>query len=378
MKIENSFSLSAKNLSEFERLLEQKINEFGKPSLSFTFVNSDLDIEGIHQYLDKIEIPHIGASSFGEIHDDLFYSGMYSSLFMYLPVHSFNIYNAELSNSIDNGKELGEYAIEVYKNPGIYLLIASNNILTDLYVKEIQKATKNQIPLYGGLAIDNLKFEKYTVFASEFISHNGVVAIVFDCDKVDIFGDSYSGWDSIGITHTITNSDNNILLEIDGKPALDVFTNYFDYFDLEKASKGEGENFAIGNHPIKIIEEDGTNSLKSPISLDIERKSMSFFCSLPKGTKFKFCTNPKIEITDKLIERLRNDKPDLDCILITSCVGRNLTLGPYFKKEVKQIYEIWNKPIAGFLSGGEIGNVRESNKSTFHNATCIFTGFKLK
>lgn len=381
MKIENSFNIACKSIKEFQFLLEKKIKEIGKPSLAIIFVNADLDIAGMNKYMDERQIPHIGASSHGEICDDNFHSGMYTALFMYLPQQHFKIFNSKYCDSILLGEELGMYAKQCFKNPGIYLLIASKNIQTDIYIKEVQRATNNQIPLYGGLAMDNLKFEKYSIFTNGYLSNNGVAAIIFDCDKIDIYGDSYSGWDSIGITHTITKSEDNMLLEIDEKPALDVFTNYFDYFDLEKVAKGEDSSFGIGNHPIKIIEKDGTSSLKSPISIDIEKKSMSFFCSLPKGTKFKFCTNPKIEITYNLIERLKKietNLKNLDCVIITSCVGRNLTLGPYFKSEVKQIYEISNRPTVGFLSGGEIGNVTESNKSTFHNVTCVFTGFKLK
>lgn len=377
----NNFSIGSENLEEFKYLLEEKISQLGKPSLAILFVNADLDINGIHNYMEINQIPHIGASSAGELCNQNFQLGLYSGLFMYLPKDCFKIYHTPKEESTLSGINLGSFAKEQYKNPGIYTLIASKNLQTDLYIEEVQQATYDEIPLYGGHAFDNLKYEKYTIFSNNYLSNEGVVSIIFDCNKVEIYGDAYSGWDSIGITHTITKSDKNELLEIDGKPALDIFTDYFDYFDIEKVARGEDDSFGIGNHPIKIIDKSGAGSLKSAISLNLERKSMSFFCSLPVGTQFKFCTNPKLEITDNLIARidkLKKEVEDLDCILITSCAGRHLTLGPFFKKEIKRLYRIWNKPMAGFLSGGEIGNVKTSNKSFFHNVTCVFTGFKLK
>jgi len=381
MSKNNSFSINSKNIEEFKKLLEEKEKKIGKPTLAILFVNADLDIEGIHKYLDEREIAHIGASSYGELSNDGTYFGVYTGLFMYVPKEYFKIYHSQNEQAVLLGKELGIFAKNNFENPAIYMLIASKDSQTDLYVKDVQKETNNNIPLYGGHALDNLKFEKYTVFSNNYISNNGVVAVVFDSSKIEIYGDSYSGWDSIGKVHTITKSRGNELLEIDGRPALDLFVEYFDYFDLEKAAKGEDSEFIIGNHPIKVIEEQGGTSLKSPIEFDLNKRSMTYYCSVPVGTKFKFCTNPKIEITDNLISRIKEirvDVNDLDCVLITSCASRQLVLGPFFKKEMKGLYEIWNKPMAGFLSGGEIGNVKESNESFFHNVTCVFTGFKTK
>jgi len=170
-------------------------------------------------------------------------------------------------------------------------------------------------------------------------------------------------------------------LEIDGKPSLDIFTSYFDYFDIEKAAKGEDGRFIIGNYPIKIFESNGSTALRSPIHLNLERSSLIFYSNMEAGKKFKFCVNPKIEIVDNLINRLKQlhkTHNDIDGLLVTSCASRHLTLGPFFKKEVNQIFQIWNKPVAGFLSAGEIGNSIESNVSCFHNVTCIITGIKVK
>ena len=381
MNSSNSFSISSQTLEGFKYSLDEKIKQEGQPSLAIIFANADLEIHGIHQLMEAYQIPHIGGSSAGEICDDQFHIGLYSGLFLYFPMHSFKIYHAQPGATELSGEELGSFAKSSFHNPGIYMLIASKDTQTDLYINGIQQSSWENIPIYGGNAFDNLQFEKYTVFAQHYLSNHGVVAIVFDGDQIDIYGDAYSGWDSIGAMHTITKSNKNELLEIDGKPALDLFIDYFDYFDLEKAAKGADDRFIIGNHPINVIDQNGATALKSPMQINLERKSMSFYCSVPVGTTFKFCTNPKIEIIDNLIDRIsriKNDIDALDGLLITSCASRYLTLGPFFKKEVKRLFNLWNKPMAGFLSAGEIGNVREGNKSYFHNVTCVFTGFKLK
>lgn len=378
----HNFSIASDNLPEFIDSLQKQIASVGKPALAILFINADLDITGINQYLTTENIPHIGASSAGELCNGHFSRGMYSGLFLFLPEGAFKLFTpTKHSNPALSGEQLGIHARKSFKNPGIFMLIASNTTQTDLLIQQIQEQTNPEIPLYGGHAFDNMQFEQYTVFSNNYISHNGLVAIILDCDQIEMIGDSYSGWSSIGTAHTITKSIEHELLEIDGEPALDVFTRYFDYVDLEKVASGQGEEYIIGNHPLEIVQPDGSISLKSPIQFDLERKSMLFFCSIPEGTQFRFCSNPKIEISDNLIERVKriqNQYQELDGLLITSCVSRFLTLGPYFKSEVKRLYEIWGQPTVGFLSGGEIGNVHGINKSCFHNVTCIVTGLKVK
>jgi hypothetical protein len=74
---------------------------------------------------------------------------------------------------------------------------------------------------------------------------------------------------------------------------------------------------------------------------------------------------------------LELSKEDFDFMIICSCAGRLLTLGPVSKMEVSEMYEFCSTPMVGFLASGEIGNVKDNNKSYFHNLTNILTGFKL-
>lgn len=371
-------SFCSDTLVDFESRYHAMHSNHGKPALAILFVNADLDIEGLNKFLIAKEVLHIGASTAGEICDDKFDHGLYSGIFFYISEDAFKLYHVPISNT--SGSAFGNFIKQSFDQPAVYSLIASKSIETDLLIKEIQELNDLSIPLYGGLAMDNLKFEKYTVFNNAGMSHNGLVAVVFDRSKVDLVGDAYSGWESLGLTHTVTASVGNELFEIDGQAAADVFLGYFNYFDVEKLSRGEEVEFSVGNHPIMVDEDTGAQSIKSPVELDIEKKSLKFYSSIPVGTKFKFCTMPDISISEKLVDRLESLKSDfgvMDGIIVTSCVGRNLTLGPFFEDEIKSIFDIWNIPMTGFLSGGEIGNPFESGISCFHNVSSIITGFRL-
>lgn len=378
MKKKTMFSLQSSELEKFIAQYESMKAEYGKPALAILFVNADLDMHGLNQFLISEGVDHIGASTAGEICDDHFEKGIYSGLFLYIPEEAYKFVSLPINAGA--GNDFGMFIKDAFDKPAVYSLIASKSIETDLLIRDIQKLTDEKIPLYGGLAMDNFKFEKYTVFSNEGLMHNNLVAIVFDRTMVDLVGDAYSGWESLGLTHEITNSIGNELLEIDGQPATEVFLGYFNYFDIDKLARGEEVEFSVGNHPIMVEELTGAKSIKSPVEIDLERQSLKFYSSVPIGTKFKFCRMPDTSISQKLLERqekLKDHFEDLDALIITSCVGRNLTLGPFFEDEIKSIHDIWDIPMTGFLSGGEIGNPFESGISCFHNVSSIITGFKL-
>lgn len=56
-------------------------------------------------------------------------------------------------------------------------------------------------------------------------------------------------------------------------------------------------------------------------------------------------------------------------VLMISCLIRFHSFGPLFTQEVDSIYNLWEKPMAGFLSYGEIGNTGDQKIAEFHNAT---------
>ena len=111
-----------------------------------------------------------------------------------------------------------------------------------------------------------------------------------------------------------------------------------------------------------------------------EDGSIVFAGKLPQGSKARLTLLPGFEVVEGAMEEFQNykkEQPDVDALIMFSCAGRELALGPYASEEVSRVKEIWNAPMAGFFCYGEIGRV-VSGQHEFHNMTCSLAILKEK
>src|SRR5690606_1610269 len=85
-----------------------------------------------------------------------------------------------------------------------------------------------------------------------------------------------------------------------------------------------------------------------------------------------------IEKTADHISLLKKEISNPDAILMFSCKARHLALGPLTSDEAGKIRAIWNIPLIGFFTYGEIGTSIESKICDFHNETCSMVVFEEK
>jgi len=100
-----------------------------------------------------------------------------------------------------------------------------------------------------------------------------------------------------------------------------------------------------------------------------------------KGSRFRFSLPPDFEVVDSVIDSAReikeNELSDADALLVFSCIGRKVSLGPMAASEVLGIQEVWGKPMAGFFSMGEFGKTKNGN-TQFHGTTISWVAIKEK
>jgi small ligand-binding sensory domain FIST len=69
--------------------------------------------------------------------------------------------------------------------------------------------------------------------------------------------------------------------------------------------------------------------------------------------------------------------PEADALLVFSCIGRQVTLGPLIDEEINGLNDVWKVPMTGYFSLGEFG-ATEGGKPTFHGTTCSWVALKEK
>ncbi len=130
------------------------------------------------------------------------------------------------SSAYEVAKQVGEKGKKIFSNPAF--IIASGWLHTDgvQIIKGIEDGIAADPVVFGGMAGDDLTLVDPVVFTNDQHSTTGLVSIIIDQDKVNVSGVATCGWKPIGITKTITKSENNIVYTIDDKPALDIVMKY--------------------------------------------------------------------------------------------------------------------------------------------------------
>jgi hypothetical protein len=232
------------------------------------------------------------------------------------------------------------------------------------------------IPITGGLAADGDRFHKTFVGLNRLPEEGMIIAIGFYGNSLNIGHGYFGGWDEFGPEKTITYAEKNVLYEIDGKNALELYKEYLGPYKDELT--GSALLFPLS------LKEPGSDEhvVRTILSINEQDKSMIFAGNLPQGSTVRLM---KANF-DKLIDgssiaaknafaSLTNSTPEL--ALFISCVGRKLILQSRTDEEVTAAKNIFGGdiPIAGFYSYGEISPFGPFTRCELHNQTMTITTF---
>ena len=107
-------------------------------------------------------------------------------------------------------------------------------------VRSFESVVGPQVNLFGGMAGDDLSFTGTWVFTNDQASDYGMVTLVLNEEKIDLYGMAISGWKPLGVFMTVTHSEKNLIYTIDNKPALEM---YLRYLGEERTSADEQFDF---------------------------------------------------------------------------------------------------------------------------------------
>ena len=322
---------------------------------------------------ESFNIQHCGCTTAGEICDTTLEENSISVLLMDMDPEHFEFFFQDSSDDTvyQCAYNMGDAARNTFTNPALLIMSGGLGIDAEQIIFGMKDGVGKEIPAFGGLAGDDLQLKETLAFCNGKITSNGLAAIIINNDAVVVEGMATSGWEAIGTAHTITKAKGNVVYEINDEPALDVFIRYFGFFD-NVAGNGKQMSTLSAQYPLQILKEAGHSVLRSPMVANEEDKSLVLFGGVRAGDKFRFSISPGFEVIDQTIKEfgsLKNKTTEADALLLFSCKGRQAALGPLLDNEINGIYQYWQKPMIGFLSYGEIGNV-ENGKCEFHNETC--------
>jgi len=360
--------------TNFKALIDKELEEGFEPTLCIAYTDSLFPYQDAIKILDEHNIQLLGTTTAGEIAGDKVHTDSFSGLLLDIRPEYFDIIIEPFEKSLEGktAEKIASIAKEKFANPGVLIYASGIGTNGDDIVGNLRDNLSEGTGIFGGLGGDSFRYSNISIFSTHKEEQSGLGAIIFDCDKVRMTGDSFSGWDALGKTHAITKSERNIIYEIDGVPALDLFKSYFGDLDYVK-QEGSDTLFLIpGIYPLKV-DENSREYMRSVLLYDDENKSLVLAGEVQNGHTFRFCPTPDfnaVKSTVNHFKKVADQIGEVDCVIINSCAGRNVAFGPMFEREVKHIYEIWNAPTSGILTLGEIGNFSGSAVYGFHNVTC--------
>ncbi len=280
----------------------------------------------------------------------------------------------ELS-SREAGAKIAEVLMQTDGLAGIVVLADGQEVNGSELAAGLSAKVPDHIPVSGGLAGDGDAFTKTLIGLNQAPRSGQLVGIGFYGNSIKIGHGSKGGWDPFGPERIITKSVNNVLFELDGQNALDIYKRYL----------GEEAKFLPGaalRFPLSIRTESNSEPLvRTILSIDEEAKTMTFAGDLPEGSRARFMKANFDRLVDGAIGAADqsltiDDAPEF--ALLISCVGRKLVLGQRVEEEVEGVKDILGKTtrISGFYSYGEISPLISTGKCGLHNQTMTITTLK--
>jgi len=278
-------------------------------------------------------------------------------------------------NSYETGKLIMQQLNEA-SLASVLVLSEGSFINGSELVSGLNELNTKQIPVTGGLAGDAARFEKTQVGLNAPASEGNIVAIGFYGDNLKVGHSSFGGWDEFGKERVITKSEKNVLYEIDGESALDLYKEYLGPYVAELP--GSALLF-----PLSMRSDDsGTNLVRTILTIDEDKKTMTFAGNLPQGSRVRLMKANFEKIIEgssiaasKSVDHNNKENPEL--AILISCVGRKLILQDRTGEEVQAVRNIFGETtsITGFYSYGEISPFNPHTNCELHNQTMTITTF---
>lgn len=366
-------SFQATDLTDLEKQIISAQSDGYSPTLALIFSAIDIGLPAVVELFKKYKIDIVGCSTSGEISNSACFENAAVGLFFDLDralyrIHAVSTTEKSLYSACF---ETGKIVNETFKNPAVLLLSGGVSIDAEQLVYGLRDGVGREIPFFGGQAGDNMRLEATYAFSNDVMTSNGIACLILDNDRVEVRGLATSGWESIGDLNTITRAEGNIVYEINGERALDVFLKYFGFFSNAVDANNDFGSVSA-QYPMQIERENGISVLRTPLFVKEEEGALILGGAVREGEKFRFSISPGFEVIEKTVNQfgdLAQKVQDPDAVVLFSCKGRHFALGPLLEEEVEGLYKHWNAPMAGFLTYGEIGTP-DGGVCEFHNETC--------
>lgn len=288
-------------------------------------------------------------------------------------VHGVAVTAGADQDSRQAGRRLAQ---ELSKKDLVHVLVFSKGL--GINGSELVKGLCENLPqgvsVTGGLSGDGERFEETWVLWDTQAGSEVIAAVGFYGRHLKVGYGSLGGWDMFGPERLITRAKANVLYELDGKSALELYKQY-----LGKHAGGLPATGLLFPLSIRSSPQE-TGIVRTILSVNEEEQSITFAGDVPEGAyarlmkaNFDRLIDGAMGAAQTSYEALGLRSPEL--ALLISCVGRKMVLKQRIEEEVEGVREVLGEStvMAGFYSYGEISPFTPHARCELHNQTMTIT-----
>ncbi len=255
------------------------------------------------------------------------------------------------------------------------VLFSASGVNAGNILKGINSVYKGRVPVSGGVAGDDTRFEKTLVGVNEKVSTEQLVGVGFYGKDLIVSHGSKGGWDKFGPIRKVTKAEGNLLFELDHEPVLDLYKKYLG--DKAKDLPASGLLF-----PMCIIEDETKEPIVRGIqNIDESKNALLLYGDIEEGQNIQLMRANFDELitgaSNSAKETFEVNKGEPELALLISCVARRMVLGQMTEEELLETKKIFGPKTAlcGFYSYSELSPVLGDNTCHLHNQTMTITTF---
>jgi hypothetical protein len=339
---------------------------FGAPS----YAQDPAPLQALRQALPQAV--HAGCSTAGEIFRGEVRDGSLS-----VAVLSFE--STQLVQAVttvadrEDSAAAGERLAAQLRRPGLRaVLVFSEGVQVNgtALVDALTRHLPPDVALAGGLAGDGDRFGSTWVWDGQAPRSHHIVAVGLCGDRIQVGLGSEGGWADFGPQRLITRSEGQVLYELDGRPALDLYKDYLG--DLADKLPASALRF-----PLSVRQQDGADGavVRTILGVDEAQRALIFAGDIPQGGTARLMRVNHLTLIESgglaVASAAGAAKPLGPALCLSvSCVGRRLVLGEHTEEELEAVVEFLPAGSAhvGFYSYGEISPAG-GRCSRLHNQT---------
>jgi hypothetical protein len=281
-------------------------------------------------------------------------------------------YDVQLG-SLEVGENIGK-SLAASDLKSVFVLSQGFNINGSPLIEGIVKHVGEKVILTGGLAGDYGSFSKtYTILNGD-VGSTKIVALGFYGQALKVGYGSLGGWEPFGPARRVTKAQDNILFELDGQSALDIYKKYLGEKARELPGSGLLYPFALLNN-----DQSTTGIIRTILGIDEKTGSLNLAGDIQNGGYVRLMHSKVSGLVSgaqgaaKSALSINNSENGLGILI--SCIGRKLVMGDETEEEVDAVRDIFGKSsmVTGFYSNGEICPFQGVMECKLHNQTMTIT-----